>query len=42
MKGKDHGHGKNSSKDVMGKNYVARKKKEKKKKNKKNNDNKQR
>ena len=40
-RGKDHGHGENSSKDVMGKNYIAwekRKEKEKKEKEKKIND----
>ena len=40
--GKDHGHGKNSSKDIMGKNYMAWKKEKKRKKKKKNDDNKQR
>ena len=38
-RGKDHGHGENSSKDIMGKNYMAWKKEKKKKKN---DDNKQR
>ena len=39
--GKNHWHGENSKKDVMGENYMAWKK-EKKRKEKKNNDNKQR